>query len=183
MNVAAVVIVSVVAAILLVLLVAGMGAMIFLHLKTQKAIVELQTAIAEFAGESKTLIEGARSSFTGIRQDIKAAQDSQSKAIGIVLKKHETAIEDLIGKFNGKAIEIAAYKITGATAKVERVVGLLNQLVMDRDVIQPNDLGAEEYAPSDTIYGTRSEAARLDDAVMEEEAAEMEPMYSNGLGE
>jgi hypothetical protein len=200
-----IVLASIFGGILFVILVAGIAAMIFLHLRTQKEYRALSQQMNTFAKETTrnfesfssdlaavltqqradvgTMIEGARSSFTGIRQDIKAAQDSQAKAIGIVLKKHEAAIDDLLGKFNGKQIEAAAIRIVGATKEMVRVASLLNQLVMSQDVMPANDLAPEEYGPSDTIYGRQSEAAILDNAVLDEEAAEVAPQFSTGAAE
>lgn len=204
MNSVAVAIIAVFFGALLVLLIGGMGALVYLHLKANRAHAELlarmeafeksiqesfssfgedlEATLTKYQGESVTLIDGARSSFTGIRQDMKASHDALAKGIAEVLTKHEMAFKESIGRINGEALLKASMQALQATKEISALCFTLKNLLVDHQApAAETELGPEEYAPSDTIYTKMSEAARMDAAIADMEAADNEPQFSTGF--
>lgn len=195
METVGVILASVFAGVFLVLLVAGMVMLIVLHLRSKKESEALRESMANFiklSAETQNLqlqqltgiIEGARSSFTGIRADIKTSQEAQAKALAKTLKDHETAFKETIGKINGDALLRASMQALQATREISALCITLKSLLSDHEApAAMTELGPEEYGPSDTIYSRQSEAARLDQAELNDAVAEVAPLYSNGMAE
>lgn len=206
MNSVAISIVSVFAGVLLVLLIGGMAALIVLHLRAAKAHRELLTRMDVFAQETTenfatfstslagvltqqradvgTMIDGARSSFTGIRQDIKTAQEAQGKSLAKSLKEFEAAFRESIGKINGEALFKASVENMRAVREMTALCITLKSVLADHEAPAAlTELGPEEYGPSDTIYSRVAETARLDEAAQDEAAAESAPQFSSGMAE
>lgn len=190
MNVAAVAIVSIFAGIFLVALIGGMATLIVLHLRAQKANKELLSKFVEF-GDALTLtlkahrdeitgiIEPAKASFSGIRQDIKAAQQAQDKLLAAALKAHDQGFREVMGKINPAAMEASSVRLLNATGKIVQVASTLQALLVTHEVPEgAQDLAPEQYGPSDTIYSTVSEQSRLDLADTRAEVEANAPLFS-----
>jgi len=195
METVGVILASVFAGVFLVLLVAGMVMLIVLHLRSKKESQALRESMANFiklSAETQNLqlqqltgiIEGARSSFTGIRQDIKTSQETQAKSLAKTLKDHETAFRETIGKINGDVLLKASMQAVQALRELSALSITLKNLLVDHETpAASSELGPEEYGPSDTIYAKVSEASRMDMAEMNEAVAEAAPLYSTGMAE
>ena len=184
MSTVAVAIVSVFASFLLLIIVLGLIALIVLHLRAQKANKDLVAFLAQYKTDLAGIVEGARSSFAGIRQEIKASQEKQDKLLAAALKAHDAGFREAIGKFNPTALEAASIKIFNASATLVRVASTLQALLVSHEVPEgAADLTPEEYAPSDTIYSAISESARLDQADQRAQAEENAPIYSGAAAE
>lgn len=188
---AAIIVISVFGGAALLLIVAALAALVVLHLKSQKVFKELTAQMLEYAQTMDTLlennheelgkqVEGAKQSFGNLRQDIKASQDAQKKALDGTLKKHEETFREAMGKINATALEAASIRGMKAAQTMEQVAGMLRNLVMAADVpVSPGaDLGPEEYAPSDTIYDRQSTTGLLDERELQREAAEEAPLFT-----
>jgi hypothetical protein len=185
---------SFLAGILMLLIVAGLAALIWLHIRSQRQMEELAKNLVGFSQElmdtlelhrtdTTSMIDGARSSFTGIRQEIKTSQDAQAKALAAALKAHETAFKDTIGRINGDVLVKASVEAIRATRELSVLAQTLKNLLADHAAPAATDLGPEEYGPSDTIYAMRNDAGRLDDSAMQDEADEQAPLFSGGMTE
>jgi hypothetical protein len=184
MSTVAVSIISVFASFILLIIVIGLAALIVLHLRAQKANRELAAFLTQYKSDLTSLVDGARSSFTGIRQEIKTSQEKQDKLLANALKAHDAGFRDAIGKFNPTALEAASIKIFNASATLVRVASTLQALLVTHEVPESAaDLLPEEYAAGDTIYSSISESARLDQADQRSQAEEEAPLFSGAAAE
>lgn len=190
----AAVIVAVFAGALFVILVGGLAALIVLHIRGQKSAKEHAGAMADFAADMESLlesqraeltslIEGARASFSGIRQEIKASQDAQSKTLAKALKDQEAVFEAKVGNINGEILQAASIRAVQACSKLSTLAVTLQTMLVAHEVQPGADLAPEEYGPSDTIYDMQNVTGRRDDAALAEEAEELAPILSQGNSE
>jgi hypothetical protein len=188
------VLLSVFGGIFFVLLVGGMATLIVLHVRGQKSAKEHAGAMADFAedmesllesqrAELTSLIEGARASFSGIRQEIKASQDAQSKVLAKALKDQEAVFEAKVGNINGEILQAASVRAVQACSKLSTLAVTLQTMLVAHEVQPGADLAPEEYGPSDTIYDSQNITGRRDDAALAEEAEELAPILSQGNSE
>lgn len=190
MNVAAIVIASIFGGALFIVILAGMAALIFLHLRAAKERAELTKTLTAFqekmesiTGQAKAdltgIVESAKSSFSGIRVEIKTSQELQAKALGKSLKEFEAAFRETIGKINGDMLLKSSMQALQATREISALCVTLKSLLVDHEApAATSELGPEEYGPSDTIYSQVSPAARMDAALEQQEAADAAPLFS-----
>lgn len=194
MNTLAAVIVAVFAGALFVVLIGGIATLIVLHIRSQKASKENSGIMADFMADLGTLlesqrtemlslVEGARASFSGIRQEIKASQDAQSKTLAKALKDQEAVFEAKVGNINGEILQAASVRAVQACSKLSTLAVTLQTMLVAHEVQPGADLAPEEYGPSDTIYDMQNVTGRRDDAALAEEAEELAPILSQGNSE
>lgn len=179
MQTASLVLISILGGVVLVVLVAALATVIVLHFRALKSNKELQAALTDYAADFEKMIEGARSSFGGLRADIKASQDAQKKALDATLKKHEDAFRETMGRINATALEAASVRGLKAAQEMTQVAAMLKNMLLAHDVPQPGeDLGPEEYGPSETIYSRQGDTAKMDDIVAAAEAEDAAPLFA-----
>ncbi len=181
MNTAGLVVVCLFAGALFVVILAALATLIFLVLQLKKQVT---TAVSGFTTATKAIddsIAGARTSFAGIRQDVKASLTEHSNRTADVLAAHQKAFEDTVGKVNGAALEAACKRSIQAAAQIVDVATNLKQLLYAAEggmEQPPVPLAPEEYAPSESIYATQSPTARADALA---NAAEVVEFQSNSV--
>jgi hypothetical protein len=168
MNTAGIVVVSLFLGALFIVILLALATLIYLHLQLKKAVADVSVKFAATAKEINDSITGARTSFTGIRQDVKTALDNHGNQVADVLAKHQKAFEETVGKVNGAALEAACVRIIKATGQISGVAKTLQAMLYAADGgLEPpapsaTPLAPEEYAPEDTIYSAQSPAAKMD---------------------
>ena len=179
MNVAGIFLLSILGAILFVVLIAGIAAMIVLHFRTQRMFGELKESLTAFSTDLKGMVEKTQTSFTGIRADIKTAQEKQGKELSKTLKEHEAAFRDTIGKIDGETLVRASVQALHTMRELAALAQTFKNLLADHEAPAAMNLAAEEYGPSDTIYEMPSRTSQLDEVALREEAREMEPLFAD----
>lgn len=191
MTTLAAVIVAVFAGALFVVLIGGIATLIVLHIRGQKSAKEHAEIMADFMADLEnlmndakqelgTIVGDARASFSGIRQEIKASQDAQSKSLAKALKDQEAVFEAKVGNINGEILQAASVRAVQACSKLSTLAVTLQTMLVAHEVQPGSDLGPEEYGPSDTIYDMQNVTGRRDDAALAEEAEELAPILSQG---
>src|SRR5271163_1178229 len=140
MNSAATVLVSLFVGAFLVVILGGLATLIVLHLRLRKAQIEISaefraavdklgTLTEKLAADVDASISGARTSFGGIRQDIKAALESHGNLVADTLAKHEKDFQEKLGKINGAALEVACARAVKASNQIVQVASFLQSLM------------------------------------------------------
>lgn len=182
MNTIGVVALSLLAGIFLVILVGGLATLIVLHLRVQKSHAGLVEAMAVFTAKQESsigrtleglekIVESARSSFGGIRQDIKTSQDAQGKLLTKSLKDHEAVFSEKVGAINGQVLEQASIRAMRALDGLNQLTNTLRNLLHSHEMRPGTELGPEEYGPSDELFVKQGDTARMDEIVNEAESA------------
>jgi predicted membrane metal-binding protein len=192
MNVAAAILIAIFAGAFLVVIVGALAALIVLHLRMRKSQKETLAAFTEFTtgldsalakqrSDTAAIIDGARNSFTGIRQEIKTSQEAQANALARTLKDHEQAFRETMGKINATALEAASVRGLQAANRIVQVAQTLQAMLIEGAAPPTGtDLAPEEAAPNDTIYAMQGYTARLDEAAEQFASEELTPQFSGG---
>lgn len=167
MNPAGLILASLFAGGFLVIIVGGLATLIYLHIQFKKQVATVTAQFAATAKEITESITGARTSFGGIRQDVKTALTSHENQVGDVLAKHQKAFEETVGRINGVALEAACAHVVQASKQIAGVAVNLQRLLYPVDGEEEREpvrvpLAPEEYAPDDTIYSGQTSSARMD---------------------
>lgn len=187
MSLIGIVAISVLAALFLFTLLAGLAVLIWLALRVRKEIASLSAVYAEtqkllqsHQAESRTSIESAKSSFGAIRNEVKTALDGQQKAAEQALADHQKALtvtldgfrremQAAIAKINAEALQTVAVRLTQVCVRAEKAIGVLQQLILETEKSPGAQYGDEEFAPEESTFGappsgySRSQTARMDD--------------------
>ena len=173
--------ISVVAALFLFILTAGLGILIWLAWQLRRSLADSQTRSAAvyveteallrgYQAETKSLLESAKSGFTSIRNDVKSTLESQRAELGVVLEYHRNQMQQGIDKINAEALQSAAVRSVQACLRLEKVAVLLQQLFSDTETRSTHEFGPDEFAPEESQFGTPptgysvSSTAALDEA-------------------
>lgn len=132
----------------------------------------------QYKTELVGVVESARSSFGGIRQDIKTSQENQTNSIGIVLKAHAERFEAAMSRINGEALTRASIEALRALRELSALTVTLKNLLVDHQS-PAAELGPEEYGPSDELFVGQSDTARLDDVAARDEATIYATQFSD----
>jgi gas vesicle protein len=194
MQTTAAIIIALFAGALFIVIIGGMAALIVLHIRGQKSAAELQKSMADFIAESKAgqesfqkelvgIVDGARSSFSGVRTEVAKALETQLKAVSKALKDQEQVFADKVGNINGEVLQASSLRALQACRDLSILTNTLRNMLVDHEVQPGADLAPEEYAPSDTIYAMQGAVDRADAASIRDEAEEMQPQFSQGMTE
>lgn len=191
MNIIGIVAISVLAALFLFALLGAAAALVWLALRLRRELAEAQKqnmsvhtetakVLAANQTEVKSLIEGSRSKFDGIRAQIQttieesrkatdAAQVEQAKALNEVLATHRKEMQVGIDKINAEALQTVAVRLTQVCIRAEKAISVLQQMILDSERAPGAEYGAEEFAPEENKFGpppsgfSRSTTARMDE--------------------
>ena len=167
MSSAGLIVISLFAGALFIVIILALAALIYLHLQLKKTVAEAVAGFAAATASIQDSITGARTSFTGIRQDVKTALETHGNQVADVLAKHQKAFEETVGKVNGAALEAACVRSIKAAGQITAVAKSLQALLYAQDGgMEPAPTAAplapEEYGPEDTIYAVQSPQAKMD---------------------
>lgn len=169
---------------LFVLLVGGLATLIVLHVRLKRAMSEIstefrhavekmETASVKLSADVEASIAGARTSFSGIRADMKTILTEHGNQVADTLARHDKAFQEKLGKINGAALEAACVRAVQAANQIVQVASFLRTMISEgAEPATASNLAPEEYGPSETIYSTQSRIAATDEAVFELEDAE-----------
>ena len=177
MNTASLILVALFGGALFVIVLLGVATLIYLHFQLKKQVESAVLGFATAAREINESIAGARTSFSGIRQDVKISLENHGNQVADVLAKHQKAFEETVGKVNGAALEAACARSIQAAGQIVAVAKELKTLLYAAEgglETPQTPLAPEEYAPSDTIYAIRGPAAKMDDLASAAEAVEFQ---------
>ena len=147
----------------------------------EKSHAEILRLNQEHAARLKSEVESAKAGFVTIRNDVQTAWTEQMNAISVMLVEHRREIQAGIDRINAEALQTAAARNLKAVTGLEKMVALLQQMMLESYTPKPGtEYGAEEYAPEEpTRFGTPpptgfsvSETARLDEEAEAEQRAE-----------
>jgi hypothetical protein len=177
MNTAAVVLVSIFIGALFIVILGGLATLIYLHIQVRKAQTEmlaeyqestewLRKMAGDLVGEVSEQVSGARTSFSGIRTDIKAALESHGNLVADTLAKHEAAFQEKLGKINGAALEVACARAVKASNQIVGVATFLQKMLAEgAEPATDEKLAPDSYGPEDTVYTKQSRTAAVDEAI------------------
>ncbi len=194
MQTTAAIIIALFAGALFIVIIGGMATLIFLHIQGQKSAAALQKSMADFIAESKSgqesfqkelagIVDGARSSFSGVRTEVAKALETQLKAVSKALKDQEQVFADKVGNINGEVLQAASMRALQSCRDLSSLTITLKNLLVEHETMPGADLAPEEYGPSDTIYSQPSIVDRADAAAIRAEVEELQPQYSQGMTE
>lgn len=195
MNEVGVVVISVLAGMFLLVLVAGLGYLVWIALDIRKSLVAINAEkssvyaetgkfLAELRADLKSQVEAGRSSFSGIRTEMKTLMEEHRgktcslledhrKETGAMIVASEKAMQVGIDKINAEALAGAAGRTLQACLRLEKVATILQQMMIDTEGRATHDYAPEEFAP-ETAFGTppssynQSTTAALDEQVEQE---------------
>jgi len=187
MGTIGIVAISVIAALFLFTLLAGLAALVWLawqlrrilgesQAKTTAVYAETEALLKGYQAESKSLLESAKTAFASIRNEVRSTLETQRADLGVVLEHHRNQMQQGIDKINAEALQAAAARSIQACIRLEKVAVLLQQMFSDTEARVTNDYAPEEYAPEER-FGTPptgysvSTTAALDEQSQAEESA------------
>ncbi len=190
MSTIGIVALSVVAAIFLFALLAGLVLLIWLAWGLKKALAAMQVEHAALlaavrqqvdsvhaktgelvtsnSAELKAAIESAKGSFGSIRAEVKTAIEGQQKSLAVIVDQFKLDIGAAIVKINAEALQTVAVRLTQVCIRAEKAIGVLQQLILDTEKGPAFDGGAEDFAPENSNFGgpptsySLGQTARLD---------------------
>jgi len=165
MSTIGIVAISVIAALFLFILIAGLGALLWLAWQLRRLLLESQARSAAvyaetekllsgYQAESRSQLESAKSAFSSIRNEVRSTLESQRADLGVVLEHHRNQMQQGIDKINAEALQAAAARSIQACLRMEKVAGLLQQMFSETEARVTNDYGPEEFAPEESRFGT-----------------------------
>ena len=186
MSVIGIVAISILAALFLFLLLGGVALLVWLAftLKRQVAEAKAESAsvyaetgrlLAVYQAESKSAIESAKSSFSAIRTEVRGLLEDHRRELAATLEAHRSAMQAGIDKINAEALQGAAARSIQACLRLEKAIGVLQQLFLETESRSTHEYGANEFAPEESTFGTPpsgfglAPTAALDQQAQEEE--------------
>lgn len=185
METAGIVLLSIFGGAIFIVIIGALATLIVLHIRLKKsqnetekafrrAVDEINALVVKLSGDVDASISGARTSFSGIRSDIKTALDAHANQVGDTLAKHDKAFQDKLGKINGTALEAACVRAVQAANSIVQVASFLRKMIAEGgEPSTASNLAPEEYGPAETVYSQQSRTAELDDSVFEIEGADV----------
>lgn len=146
----------------------------------EKSQTELKTLTETHANRLRAELESAKAALTRLHADVRSAWVEESRSLSTILAEHRQQIGAAIDKINAEALQAAAARSIAAVQKLEKVVGILQKMMLEAGERPGVEYGPEEFAPeADGRFGTPVSAysvgatARLDEeAAAEERVAE-----------
>ena len=186
MSVIGIVAISILAALFLFLLLGGVALLVWLAftLKRQLAGAKAESAsvyaetgrlLAAYQAESKSAIESAKSSFSAIRTEVRGLLEDHRRELAATLEAHRAAMQAGIDKINAEALQGAAARSIQACLRLEKAIGVLQQLFLETESRSTHEYGANEFAPEESTFGTppsgfgMGSTAALDQQAQDEE--------------
>ena len=177
MNIVGIVALSVLGALFVFALLGGAGVLIWLawSLKKQTAALQEKTAsvyaetkelMATYQAELKSVVESAKAGFGAIRKDVQAQ-----------LEEHRRQMQSGIDKINAEALQGAAARSIQACLRLEKAIGVLQQMFLETETRSTHEFAPEEFAPEESTFGppptgySVGTAAQLDQQADAEEQA------------
>lgn len=166
----------------LALLLAGLSTLIWLALTLRKTLAavsvemksvsfETRALLAQYQGEMVKQVESSKSSFGAVRTEIKTLLEEQRQKTHGILEEHRKQMQAGIDRINADALQGAAARAIQACLRLEKAVGVIQQLFLNGEERVTNQYGAEEFAPEESTFGgppsgySQSQTARFDDSV------------------
>ena len=191
MNVIGVVAISLFCGLFLALLLAGLGTLIWLAVSLRKTLAtvraemvsvsnETRGLLAQYQGEMAKQVESSKSSFGTIRTEMARLLEENRKKTDGILNEHRRQMQGSIDKINAEALQGAAARAIQACLRLEKAVGVIQQLFLNSEERVTNQYGAEEFAPEESAFGgppsgySQSRTARFDEQVEQVRAPEEE---------
>jgi hypothetical protein len=180
MSTIGVVAVSLFCGLFLALLLAGLGTLIWLAVSLRKTLAtvraemdsvskETRGLLAQYQGEMAKQVESSKSSFGTIRTEMGRLLEENRKKTDGILNEHRRQMQGSIDKINAEALQGAAARAIQACLRLEKAVGVIQQLFLTSEEKVTNQYGAEDFAPEDSTFGgppsgySQSQIARFDD--------------------
>jgi molybdenum cofactor biosynthesis enzyme MoaA len=188
MSIVGIVSLSILAALFLFLLLGGVAVLIWLALSLKRQLAaakeqftavyaETGRLLAAHQAESKATIESAKSSFVAIRTEVRGLLEDHRRELAAILEAHRAAMQAGIDKINAEALQGAAARSIQACLRLEKAIGVLQQLFLETESRSTHEYGAEEFAPEESTFGAPpsgfglSPTAALDQQAQTEEQA------------
>ena len=186
MSVIGIVAISILAALFLFLLLGGVALLVWLAFTLKRQLAEAKeesTAVyaetgrllAAYQAESKSAIESAKSSFSAIRTEVRGLLEDHRRELAATLEAHRAAMQAGIDKINAEALQGAAARSIQACLRLEKAIGVLQQLFLETESRSTHEYGANEFAPEESTFGTppsgfgMGSTAALDQQAQDEE--------------
>ena len=188
---------AVFAGIFLALIVAALGVAIYLTWQVKRSADKLisnsesvyawtKELLDVHAGQMRQVFDSSKSSFTGIRQEVRGALELASKETREALTAHQQVMTDLVAGINASELLKAVQRLVATSVRLEELAKVFNEWVMSQEEpetaneapIQFADFkpkaryGAGEYAPPASTYTSQSVSGQNDEAAIIEEAAD-----------
>ena len=177
MNTVGIVALSVLGALFFFAMIAGVVTLIWLawSLKKQTAALQEKTIsvyaetgklMAAYQAETKSTVESAKASFGAIRNEVRAQ-----------LEEHRRQMQAGIDKINAEALQGAAARSIQACLRLEKAIGVLQQMFLETETRSTHEFAPEEFAPEESTFGppptgySVGTAAQLDQQADAEEQA------------
>lgn len=181
---------SVICGIFCILLLLGIALLVWLAVKLHAAVKELKAENAAVQAETRTTLTAHQSqtaaAMTVYHAEMKAVVDSSKASFTTIrnetkamLEAGQQKMEDGIKKINAEALQSAAARSIEACLRLEKVIGIFQQLILNNEERVTHEYGPEDFAPESTTFGgppsqfSISENARLD-AEAEQETASLQ---------
>jgi len=182
MSTIGVVAISLFCGLFLAVLLSGLGVLIWLAMNLRKALAalrleavsvssETRAVLAQYQTELARQIESSKSSFGVIRNDMKALLDEHRKKTTSTLEEHRQKMQAGIDRINADALQGAAARAIQACLRLEKAVGVIQQLFLNTEEKVTHEYGPDEFAPEETAFSgppsgyMQSQTARYDEQV------------------
>lgn len=151
----------------------------------EKSQSEMLKASTEHAARLRAELESAKSALGKTQAQVAAAWEKIEKDLSATLESHRKEMREEIEKINAEALQAAAVRSIHAVRELEKVVTLLQKLMLEAGEKPGSEYGPEEYATEDNpTFGTPptgfsvSPVTRLDEEAQQEEerATEAQPI-------
>lgn len=197
MSLVGIVTISVLAALFLFALLAGLGLQIWQSFQNKKLLLAVQAEFKQVSVETKTVlaqnwadtkvtlqthqaeqksqVESAKSAFGAIRNEVRSLLDESRKELGITLEKHRAEMQSGIDKINAEALVSVAARLTQVCLRAEKAVSVLQEMMLDTEARAAHDYGPNDYAPEENPFGAPpsgysvSKTTALDEQAIREE--------------
>lgn len=175
MSTVGVVALAMLAGLFLALILAAAATLIYLSLKLRALVAELRGAMSADASQVSASLAKLSADIERTFRDNQSEMSSMLAKLSTMISSHQSEIRVLITQINGEGLQLASRQIILATQRIEKAAlafAELSQVFISDRVVNPNGLGAEEYAeaePGET-FATRSRFAALDDDAIRAEA-------------
>ena len=190
---------AVFAGIFLALIVAALGVAIYLTWQVKRSADKLisnsesvyawtKELLDQNAGQMRQVFDSSKSSFTGIRQEVRGALELASAETREALTAHQQVMTDLVAGINASELLKAVQRLVATSVRLEELAKVFNEWVMSQETEEIEPANAEpilfadfkpkvkyrstEYAPPASTYTSQSVAGQNDEAAMIEEAAD-----------
>lgn len=172
MNTIGIVATALVAGAFLILLLLGLGLLLWKSFtlaqqmreaENQRAIVQVETAktLDRYQTEIKALteahanrlksdLESTKAAMNAIRAEIRSTWVEQTQALNALLSEHRKEMGEAIDKINAEALQSAAARTITAVKKLEDAVGILQTMYLEASAREREHYADDDYAEETT---------------------------------